>query len=243
MKLVLIIIILIIILINIYTCNIFISICDKEPEYFIYSSKIPGPTILILGATHGNEPAGYYAIKEYMDMLNRQDIILKKGRIIFIPSVNYCGLKLNSRSNPVYGDINREYNINKDMNVVNKLIIKFAKESDFIIDFHEGYSFNRLNKNSLGSTISPVDTNVSNDVANIVVSNLNANITEDYKKFNILKDDGIKNTLRDYISKNEKKDYILVEITGQNDIQPLELRKNQGLIIISSVISYFKMDN
>ena len=81
MKLVFIIIILIIILIIVYIYNIIISICDKEPEYFIYSGKTPGPTILILGATHGNEPAGYYAIKEYMDMLNTQDVILKKGHI------------------------------------------------------------------------------------------------------------------------------------------------------------------
>jgi len=242
MELIFIIIILGIILFIIYHFNMIISICNKEPEYFTYSSKLPGPTILILGATHGNEPAGYYAIKEYIDMLNKQEIILKKGKIIFVPSVNYCGLKFNTRENPVYGDINRLYNINKDMNVVNKLIIKLVKESDFIIDFHEGYSFNRLNKATLGSTITPLNTIVSNDVANVVVSNLNANITEDYKKFDIVKDDDIKYTLRDYISKNEQKDYILVEITGQNDIQPLELRKNQGIIIISSVISYFKMD-
>ena len=241
MELIFIVIILGIILFIIYYFNMIISICNKESEYFTYSSKLPGPTILILGATHGNEPVGYYAIKEYMDMLNKQDIILKKGKIIFVPSVNYCGLKYNTRENPAYGDINRLYNINKDMNVINKLIIKLVKESDFIIDFHEGYSFNKLNKTSLGSTITPVDSSVSNDVAKLVVSNLNANISEDYKKFDIIKDDEIKYTLRDYISNNEKKDYILVEITGQNDIQPLELRKNQALVIISSVLSYFKM--
>ena len=242
MKLIFIIFILLLIASILYNLYTLVSICNIEPEYFIYSSKTPGPTILVLGATHGNEPAGYYAIKEYMNMLNRQDIILKRGKIIFIPTVNYCGLKLNNRENPVLGDINRQYNINKDMNVVNKLIIKFVKESDFIIDFHEGYSFNKLNKKSLGSTITPVDTNISNDISNIIVSNLNANISEDYKKFDVITDDGINYTLRDYISKNEKKDYILVEITGQNNIQSIEVRKNQGLIIISTVISYFKMD-
>jgi predicted deacylase len=175
-------------------------------------------------------------------MLNRQDIILKRGRIIFIPAVNYCGLKYNVRENPIYGDINRLYNINKDMNVINNLVIKFVKESDFIIDFHEGYSFYKSNKNSLGSTISPVDTDISNDVANLVVSKLNKNISEDYKKFSIVKDIKTNNTLRDYVAKYEKtKNYILVEITGQDDIQPIELRKDQGLNIISSVISYYKM--
>lgn len=217
-----------------------ISICDKEPEYFIYSSKLIGPTILILGATHGNEPVGYFAIKEYMNMLNRQEIILKKGKIIFIPAVNYCGLKFNTRYNPILGDINRSYG--KNINAVNSLIINFVKESDFIIDFHEAYDYNKLNNNSLGSTIMPTDTKISYEVSKYIIPNINSNISEDYKKFDIIQNDGIDYTLRDYISKNLKKDYILVEITGQNDIQPLEVRKNQALTIISSVISYFKMD-
>ncbi len=242
MKLSLLTIILLIIFVILYYFNMLTTICDTVPEYFTYASKTPGPSILVLGATHGNEPAGYYAIKEYMDMLNKQDIILKKGRIIFVPAVNYCGLKFNSRYNPIYGDINRLYNIDKDMNVTNSFIIQLVKQSDFIIDFHEAYDFNKINKGSIGSTITTINTETSNDVAKFAISNLNADISEDYKKFDIIQDDRIKNTLRYYISKNEKKDYILVEITGQNDIQPLELRKNQCLSIISSVISYFKMD-
>ena len=63
------------------------NICYKEPEYFEYFGKKKGPTILIIGATHGDEPAGYYGIKEYMNKLNKQEISLKKGKIIFIPLV------------------------------------------------------------------------------------------------------------------------------------------------------------
>jgi predicted deacylase len=50
---------------------------------------------LIIGATHGNEPAGYYCIKEMMNLLNKQIISLKKGKIIFVPVVNYCGYQFN----------------------------------------------------------------------------------------------------------------------------------------------------
>ena len=93
------------------------NICYKEPEYFIYTGKEKGPTILIIGATHGNEPAGYYGIKEYMNKLNKQEITLKRGKIIFVPVVNYCGLQLNSRNHNTVGDINRLYVESENNNI------------------------------------------------------------------------------------------------------------------------------
>jgi hypothetical protein len=215
------------------------SICNKAPEYFIYSSKLPG-------TTHGNEPAGYYILKEYMDMINSQNVVLTRGTIIFIPVVNYCGFQSSMRYHPIIGDINAKYDYKEPINVINDLVIKFVKKSDFVIDFHEGYSFHKLNKNSAGSTITPINSDKSIDIANYVVSNLNLNILEDYKKFIVINttlDNIINHTLRQYISLYEQnRDYILVELSGQDDIQPLELRMSQGVTIISSVVSYFNMD-
>lgn len=57
-------------------------ICDTEPEYFVYNCNKPGPHILIIGATHGNEPTGYYVIKEFTDSFNCGKIRLKRGKII-----------------------------------------------------------------------------------------------------------------------------------------------------------------
>jgi predicted deacylase len=232
-----------------YYINTVNNICNTVPEYYIYSGKLNGPTVLIIGTTHGNEPAGYYAIKAFMNKLNNQEIVLTRGKIIFIPAVNYCGLKMNQRTNPILGDINRLYDINNNsINIVNDLIIKFSKESDFILDFHEGYNFNKIVKHSIGSTITPLNTELSNTIANFAVNNINLTISENYKKFNLLKDSNINGTLRDFISKyndtniiKQKKDYMLVELTGQNDIQPIEIRTSQGLNIISSVIDYLNL--
>ena len=120
MEQIVIILLIIIIIIIIYYNSTINNICYKEPEYFEYSGKEKGPTILIVGATHGNEPAGYYGIKEYMNKLNKQEILLKKGKIIFIPSVNYCGLKLNNRNHNTVGDINRLYIDVKNNNIINQ---------------------------------------------------------------------------------------------------------------------------
>jgi len=236
-----------------YYFNTITSICNKPPEYFVYSGKLPGPTILILGATHGNEPAGYYAIKSYMNKLNSQKITLKKGKIIFVPAVNYCGLKLNTRKVPILGDINRFYNYNGNHNQINSLIVKLVNKSDFIIDLHEGSYFNKLDKKSVGSTITPLNTSISNDVAKYVKLNLNKNITQNYKKFDIMTPNIKDHSLRHYVSNynnhnkynniTKKKNYILVEVTGKFNAQPLEIRKKQGLVVISSVVSYFDMES
>lgn len=237
-----IIIILVVIIIGliIYYRSTINNICYKEPEYFEYSGKEKGPNILIIGATHGNEPAGYYGIKEFMNKLNKQEIILKKGKIIFIPSVNYCGLQLNKRNHNTVGDINRLYSDMKNNNIINKLIINLSKTSDFIIDFHEGYDYANKSDETLGSTITPAETETSLKVANIVINNLNKIINVDFKKFKINHNKKISGTFREYADVN-KLNYILVETTGQKDVQPLNIRKEQCINIINSVLENYNM--
>ena len=230
----------IIIVLIIYYKSTINNICYKEPEYFEYIGKEKGPTILIIGATHGNEPAGYYGIKEYMNKLNKQEFILKKGKIIFIPSVNYCGLQLNKRNHNTVGDINRLYRDMENNNIINKLIINFSKTSDFIIDFHEGYDYANKSDETLGSTITPSETEIALNVANIVVNNLNKIIDIDYKKFKINHNKKISGTFREYADIN-KFNYILVETTGQRNVQPLNIRTEQCINIINSVLENFNM--
>lgn len=234
-----IILIFIIILIIIYYTSIINNICYKEPEYFIYRGKEEGSTILIIGATHGNEPSGYFAIREYMTKLNSQELFLKRGKIIFIPTVNYCGFQLNNRNHNTVGDINRLYDIT-NKNIINKLIADFTNNTDFIIDFHEGYAYANNSNNSLGSTITPSETILAELVANRVIENINKDIIIDYKKFKINKDKNIIGSLRDYAVKL-KLNYLLVETTGQNNIQPLEIRVNQCISVINTVTNYFNL--
>jgi len=234
------ILIIIIIALLIYYNSTINNICYKEPEYFEYIGKEKGPTILIIGATHGNEPAGYYAIKEYMNKLNKQEILLQRGKIIFIPSVNYCGRQLNKRNHNTVGDINRLYRDIKNNNIINKLIINFSKTSDFIIDFHEGYDYANKSDETLGSTITPAETKKSLEAADTVINNLNKIINIDYKKFKINHNKKISGTFREYADKN-KFNYILVETTGQNDVQPLNIRTEQCVNIINSILEYYNM--
>jgi hypothetical protein len=235
------------------------KICNNSDsvDYYIYNSGNPGPTIAIIGGTHGNEPIGSIIIRELITKLNNKELILKTGKLILIPDVNYCALRVGIRLIPLIGDLNRKYPKRLYENAacpINNKIINLLKDTDFILDFHEGWGFHRLNKDSMGSSITPVDTPLSDNIAHIIYNNINNTITDNHKKFIIFVNDDrqntnsnmysklndIKGSLRYYANIN-KKNYILIEITGQNNIQTLEIRRTQGNIIINTVLKYFEL--
>ncbi len=242
-----------------YCGTYFKDICNNL-EYFYYGESTPNnKTILILGGIHGNEPAGSIAIKQLMEELNKENTKLN-NRIIFVPNVNYCALQLNRRNVPFIGDLNRKFPITENydedyLHPIIKDILILMKQSDFIIDFHEGWGFYKDNTGSIGSTITPTNTIISNEVADLVCDNLNENIDDidNYKKFTILIDDSNNNINPDKYGKNEdikhtlryyadltKENYILIETSGQNDIQNLDLRVSQARTVIDTVLKFYK---
>jgi hypothetical protein len=252
---IIILIILLIIFYYIYTTNDLNKICNNL-EFFRYgSSTSDNKTILILGGIHGNEPAGSKAIYQLMDELNTNKITTK-NKLILIPYVNYCALQLNIRSILGIGDLNRKfpdktnYNDNNLHPIIKKILL-FIKEADIVLDFHEGWGFYRDNNGSIGSTITPSNTKKSIKLANELYDRINKDIIDNNKKFTILVDEDsliktdnnkygktndIKHTLRYYVNLINK-DYLLIETSGQNDIQDIVVRTNQNRKIIDYIIN------
>jgi hypothetical protein len=240
MKLIIIIIIIIILIIIYFYCDDF--------KYYIINKK-GSKTVLLLGTIHGNEPAGSIALNKFIKNPTNSNI-----KFIVVPTVNRCGKFLCMRNNMITFDMNRYFKNNTFFNI-NKKIIKLMKQADFILDFHEGYDYHIINKKSIGSTLSPGNTNESYEVALKIINNLNNSINDNNKKFMILtnKKDLIKNNpdiysnesiipnTLDYYAKNNKYNYnyILIETTGINNKQPLEIRTNQIKKIINTVISHY----
>lgn len=210
------------------------TMCDKT-TILHYNSNINGPTILLLGGTHGNEPASSHILEQIINELNNGQIVIKKGKLIIIPHVNSCGLNLNSRYAP-FTDINRNYPVEvngKTKYKINSEIINLVKDSDFIIDLHEGWGYHKINKASMGSTLYPSKTSESIKTSDILTKYINMNIVDNTKHFTSLIDPKceIKGSLH-YFANISNKNYILIETTGQNDIQPMNIRVQQGYDII-----------
>lgn len=203
---------------------------------------ITEPNILLVAGTHGNEPAGTVAINKFMENIP----LLNKGSITIIPAVNPCGIKRNTRESPNFGpnkiggDINRTYPVTskgKPLSRQAEIVIKYIASANYVVDFHEGYSYHKIHKSSVGSTITPNNFSNMNIIAQNITDKLNETIHENKKKWGVRLNMNcdIKKTLNCYCH-NIKKPYFLVETTGQNDVQPINLRRDQNLTIINTLL-------
>ena len=199
-------------------------------HYYRISNRAT-PHVAFLGSTHGNEPAGYFALKSTIK--NMPNTI--NGTLTIIPAVNQCGLAMNTRNNPYdNSDINRNYPGNT---LINSKITKLISAADWVVDLHEGWGFHHLNPDSVGSGIYPGDTPEAKRLCDHLVKHINMTITEPHKKFVTFALPAIHGSLREHCIKH-KKHYILVETSGIDDIQPLPLRIAQQEMIIREIISF-----
>tara|TARA_B110000003_G_scaffold23614_2_gene22572 strand:- start:7346 stop:8005 length:660 start_codon:yes stop_codon:yes gene_type:complete len=123
-----------------------------------YNSNIPGPKIVIISATHGNELAPHYAAVDYFN--NHK---ISKGSVTLI-IVNKCGILFNDRQQGIinpYNDINRKYGSGEK---INNIIQKYINDATLVVDFHESIKYDQ--EGGLGNTI--YYNNSYSDVENLI---------------------------------------------------------------------------
>jgi hypothetical protein len=213
-------------------------ICNEHFEnttikYYDYGN-INSKKLCIVAGVHGNEPAATILLN---NMIKNKYFNNTNFFIRIIPVANEYGIKNNTRyqNNILYPDINRNF-IENGLDSSSKQLIELTKDMNLILDFHEGWGFHKINPTSIGSTVT-VSKNMK-ELGNIIINNLNKIIKKEAYKF-ILLDDicDIDSTLGCY-SNNNNMNYILVETTGQNDIQPLEIRHTQIKNVIDTVLNH-----
>lgn len=195
--------------------------------------------ICIIAGVHGNEPAGTVCLKNLISNGYFTDVAKKKRFYIrVIPCVNEYGYKNNIRyqSNMIFPDINRNFKGEGD-ETTSKTLLELIKDFDLVIDFHEGWGFHLINNKSIGSTLSP-SSKFTNYIAEECITELNKNITDIDKKFIVLNNRSceIPTTLA-CNRKKSNKDYLLVETSGQNNIQPMHIRTEQIKTIIDTTLT------
>lgn len=210
-----------------------------KPGY-VYDSGVPGPCIGIIASVHGNEPAGGLLleklIKEGWFASN-----VKHGSVRIIATPNPIGLKMGIRSRFFKGDLNRTfYSGTNDADALE--IIKFFESCDIVIDFHEGWGFHQIQPESLGSTVM-ANSEWSDKLARNMVKDLNADplmtlLCDPRKLFVVMPKEqtcDISTTFACYRQRIGQH-HILVETSGQNDVQPLQIRQSQVFTLIKSLI-------
>lgn len=173
---------------------------------------------------------------------------LQRGKVIVVPCANRIGCWLGSRwmwyLDPrfvLHNDLNRNYT-EEGTEPVSQRIIQLIREEqvDLIVDFHEGWGFHldpenqRRRVRSIGSTLTPT-TPFSERIAVSIVDELNQTISDPRKHFSVRKETDQLFTLRNFARRNGIH-YLLVETTGIDHVQPLEIRLAQVDRIVQSVM-------
>lgn len=237
-------IIILVIIIRNNTINEHFSECESfEIIYYkdgikskIDENNLPQIDLLVIAGVHGDEYGPTLGIEDYL----KENGNKLRGNLVFIPRVNISGIDKKVRYMDCLGE---NYNVNrnfkKNTNKFQKRIINLVNNSNITLDFHEAYDFHIINKNSIGSTIMASNHNKLQKLGKILINDINKTINDENKKFIYLNnsDYDIKNSLRNYCKLNNKL-YFLIEITGQNNKQPLELRKEQTRIILHKCLEY-----
>ncbi|CBW27210.1 conserved hypothetical protein [Halobacteriovorax marinus SJ] len=105
----------------------------------IIRGKIPGPTLFISAAIHGDELNGVEIIRR---ILKRKEISHLSGTLILVPVVNIFGFNNKSRYLPDRRDLNRSFPGNSKGSLASRMAKIFMKEvvkkSTHGIDLHTG---------------------------------------------------------------------------------------------------------
>jgi predicted deacylase len=200
-----------------------------------------GPTVLLVGGVHGNEPAGADALQRLCRGLDIGRITLRRGHLIIVPGANVYGLanyvRSNGSWNPLQSDLNRNFPVSGPTEKLSQQLAALADRADWVLDFHEGWGYHRLHNGSVGSTLTSTDDPRSQAAAERAIGLVNLSIDAPDMKFFHRVDEvcDVVNTLGCYCLR-KRQPYVLMETTGQDEIQPRQVRVGQVLTALDSML-------
>jgi succinylglutamate desuccinylase len=213
-----------------------------EMAWRVYDSGQPGPTVLVVGGVHGNEPAGASAAAQI------QHWPVKRGRLIVVPRANGPGLKDGTRFLPGVAlktrDLNRDFQKtdSKDGPIGEpaQALWKFVSghKPDWLIDLHEGTDFHQINGKSVGSSIIDVHSKATDAAVPLMLKAVNAAVNEPKKKFVRLRypvDGSLARAAHERLGAHA----MICETTSKN--QPRSQRARQHRLMVHALLTHLKM--
>jgi hypothetical protein len=157
-----------------------------ETAWYAYDSEVDGPTVVITGGIHGNEPAGARAARQIADWA------VERGVLIVVPRCNEPALAARSRYMPgPEGDatnLNRHFprsdaeaTIHSDQASRIWAFVRSA-EPDVVLDLHEGYGVRAAGSKSVGSSVLTW-RDEDRQQQQVMLDAINATIDEANRKF------------------------------------------------------------
>jgi predicted deacylase len=127
-----------------YATELFEGVPVSSPV-LVVNGELPGPTLCLTAAVHGDELNGIEMVRRVMHDLNPKKLA---GAVVGVPIVNLQGFRRGSRYLPDRRDLNRYFPGNPSGSAAARIAYSFFNEivahCDALIDLHTG-SFERSN--------------------------------------------------------------------------------------------------
>lgn len=220
-----------------------------QTSFYINDSGVEGPTVIITGGIHGNEPAGYRAA----DQIRHWPI--RRGKLIVIPRVNTFGLDADIRYVPEAPEDQKDLNRNfpspgiadNPRGEIATAVWQFVVEQDpdWVFDLHEGYEFNISHRpkngksKSVGSSIIYDRSQPLAPMVERMLTITNSSVSDPDRKFVLRGMGPKKTTLASAVIDVLGKHAMTLETTFNH--QPLPIRTRQHRAMISVALRQIEM--
>ena len=220
----------------------------ETPVYTITGAQ-PGPTVLIVGGVHGNEPAGHHAANQ----IRHWPII--RGKLVVIPRLNVPAIKKHNRFLPNVPAEERDLNRNfprdelphRTSGQVANAMWQFAQalKPDWVIDLHEGYEFHKSHnppagkKKSVGSSIIYFQDAGIDVLVERMLRTVNATVSEEDRKLVRISRGPVNGSFVRASVKRLGAQGMILETTFK--AQPISLRTRQHRMMVSVLLQHLEM--
>ena len=206
-----------------------------QTSIYFRDSGIDGPTVIVTGGIHGNEPSGAASAQQIRHWP------ITRGKLIVIPRANPAGLEANRRYIP--GAIKEQQDLNRNFpspgiaqgprgEIATELWdFVVEQDPDWLFDLHEGYEFNVSHrpkpgkKKSVGSTIIYDRKQELDVMVERMLRAANGTVSRPDRRFVPRGGGPKKTTLASAVVHVLKKRAMILETTFQ--FQPLSIRTRQ----------------
>jgi len=202
--------------------------------YHVQDTGQPGPTVLIVGGVHGNEPAGARAAAQIRHWP------LTRGKLVVVPRANEPGLRANKRLMPTTTDrdLNRNFPRAADEEPRGELAAALWAlvsriRPDWCLDLHEGFGFRKQTRKTTGSSIIILPEPATKAQAERMLEAANATVADEDKKLVLLRGPA-RGSLARAVGEWLGAHAMIVETTYGG--QPLSLRTRQHRLMVHRLL-------
>ncbi|MEW5784106.1 MAG: succinylglutamate desuccinylase/aspartoacylase family protein [Bacillota bacterium] len=156
----------------------------QETVLLIIAAPAEGPTIMVMGGVHGDEPAGYQAA----GIISGWSI--DRGTLLVLPRANAQAVASGTRYPPGSLNLNRSFPGSAVGNPTERLAASIYEvmaefRPQWVVDLHEAREFERVQFDALGQTIIYPEDAPSLAVVEQIIAGLNRSLMEELHLFQV----------------------------------------------------------